>query len=122
MITSEQIQEFKIRLEKERDILQKELSSIGTQNPSNPDDWEPSVRSKGEFGPDQNENADIVESLHENNAAINELEVRLKNVRDALVRIEEGTYGVCEESGNPIELDRLNANPAARTCLERASK
>jgi RNA polymerase-binding transcription factor DksA len=32
--------------------------------------------------------------------------------------MENGTYGVCEKSGKPIELDRLMANPAARTCKE----
>ncbi len=119
MLTKEHIEEFKIRLEKERAILQKELSSIGKQNPSNPDDWEP--RAPGEeFGADRNDNADIVEALHENNAAINELEIRLKNVSLALERIEKGTYGICEESGNPIELERLNANPAAITCIAHA--
>ena len=32
-----------------------------------------------------------------------------------LKKIEAGTFGVCEISGEPIEEDRLDANPAART-------
>ncbi len=116
MITSEQVQEFKVRLEKERDVLQKELSGMASPNPTNPTDWEPKAP-EGEFSADRNDNADLIESLHENNASINELEVRLKNVSEALERIEVGTYGVCEVSGDDIEIGRLNANPAARTCM-----
>lgn len=116
MLTQEQVQNFKGRLEKERDLLQGELASLGKQNPHNPEDWEPAA-STGEFGADRNDNADLIEELHENNAAINELEVRLKNVNEALLRIEQGSYGICEVSGEDIEPERLNANPAARTCV-----
>jgi RNA polymerase-binding transcription factor DksA len=40
----------------------------------------------------------------------------LNTVVHALGKIEAGTYGVCEVSGMDIEEDRLEANPAARTC------
>lgn len=116
MIDATHTKEFKNRLEKERDILQGELASLGMQNPGNPTDWEPKAE-VGEFGADRNDNADIIEALHENNAAINELEARLREVNEALERIDGGTYGVCEVSGDPIEVERLNANPAARTCI-----
>ncbi|MEK7613294.1 MAG: TraR/DksA C4-type zinc finger protein [Patescibacteria group bacterium] len=116
MLNTEQKNEFKIRLEKERDLLQKELASLGKRNPSNPADWEPATE-VGEFGADRNDNADIIEALHENNAAINELEVRLQSVNEALERIQADTFGICEVSGEEIEMDRLNANPAARTCI-----
>lgn len=118
MITEEQKTELKERLEKERDILQKELSSLGTQNPSNPEDWEPKKPEGDEFGADRNENADIIEAMQENNAALNELEGRLNNVMHALKKFEDGTYGVCETSGEPIEIERLQANPAARTSIQ----
>jgi len=121
MLTKEQIEDFKARLEKERDILTTELASLGKRNPTNPADWEPAPQGDV-FGADRNDNADIIEELHENNAAINDLEVRLVSVNEALVRINEGTYGVCQVSGEDIELDRLNANPAAKTCMEHMSE
>ncbi|MFQ5540653.1 MAG: TraR/DksA family transcriptional regulator [Candidatus Paceibacteria bacterium] len=121
-LTETQVQEFKARLEKERDILKRELSSLGSRNPDNPADWEPAKPAGDTFDADRNENADIVEALHENNAAMNELEARLSNVNLALTKIEKGTYGVCEESGDDIELERLNANPAARMCLAHMKK
>lgn len=43
---------------------------------------------------------------------------RLRDVMDALVRIDKGTYGVCEGSGKPIPTKRLEAFPSARYCLE----
>ena len=36
----------------------------------------------------------------------------------ALARIEEGTYGFCEETGEPIGLKRLDARPSATLSLE----
>jgi DnaK suppressor protein len=36
----------------------------------------------------------------------------------ALARIEEGTYGYCEETGEPIGLRRLDARPIATLSLE----
>ena len=36
----------------------------------------------------------------------------------ALARIEEGTYGFCEETGEPIGLRRLDARPIATLSLE----
>jgi len=36
----------------------------------------------------------------------------------ALARIEDGTYGYCEETGEPIALKRLDARPIATLSLE----
>ena len=36
----------------------------------------------------------------------------------ALQRIEEGTYGYCEETGEPIGLNRLDARPIATLSIE----
>src|SRR5689334_14898592 len=35
----------------------------------------------------------------------------------ALQRLDDGSYGVCERCGAPIGEDRLEARPAARTCI-----
>ena len=118
MLDNKQIAEFKTRLEKERDILEQELSALGKRNPSNPSDWEPMKPEGEESSPDRNDNADIIEAMHENNASLNELEGRLNNVMLALKKIEDGAYGMCEVSNEPIEIERLNANPAARTCMK----
>lgn len=42
----------------------------------------------------------------------------LKKIRDALQRIENGSYGWCEETGEPIGIPRLLARPTATLCLD----
>ncbi len=42
----------------------------------------------------------------------------LRKIRDALKRIDEGNYGWCEETGEPIGIARLLARPTAALCLE----
>ena len=42
----------------------------------------------------------------------------IAKIDSALARIEEGTYGYCEETGEPISLKRLEARPIATLSLE----
>ncbi|MDX1406137.1 MAG: RNA polymerase-binding protein DksA [Woeseiaceae bacterium] len=42
----------------------------------------------------------------------------LRKINDALIRIEEGTYGYCDETGEEIGLKRLEARPVATLCVE----
>ncbi|GHE56742.1 RNA polymerase-binding transcription factor DksA [Camelimonas fluminis] len=42
----------------------------------------------------------------------------ISKIDDALQRIEDGTYGYCEETGEPISLKRLEARPIATLSLE----
>jgi DnaK suppressor protein len=43
---------------------------------------------------------------------------QLKSVERALSRIEEGTYGICEDCEGEIPIGRLNAMPFAVRCVE----
>lgn len=42
----------------------------------------------------------------------------LNKIEEALERIDAGTFGYCEESGEPISLKRLEARPIATLSLE----
>jgi DnaK suppressor protein len=42
----------------------------------------------------------------------------LRKITSALMRIEEGSYGFCDETGEEIGLKRLEARPVATLCLE----
>lgn len=44
----------------------------------------------------------------------------IKEIDDALERIEQGTYGICECTGKQITKARLEAQPWARYCVEYA--
>ena len=45
------------------------------------------------------------------------VEAELKDIDDALGKLEQGTYGVCEACGKPIDPERLEAKPWARFCV-----
>jgi DnaK suppressor protein len=42
----------------------------------------------------------------------------IRKIDKALIRIDEGDYGYCEETGEEIGLDRLEARPIATLCLD----
>jgi len=46
----------------------------------------------------------------------------LAQVEQALAKLSDGTYGVCEDCGQPIDPLRLEAKPAARYCIKCAAK
>ena len=46
----------------------------------------------------------------------------LQDIEDALRKIEEGSYGVCEICGEPIGAERLSAIPWARLCIDDQRK
>lgn len=106
---------FKQKLEQELDLVQKELGDVGRRNPDNKEDWEAKPSDFSDSA-DDNETADKIEEFEGNAAITNELETKYNDIKVALAKIEKGTYGICEVGTEPIELDRLEANPAARTC------
>lgn len=115
-------QHFKEKLLKEKTLLEEELRSIGKLNPDNPKDWNATSGKMEVDSADDNEVADKMEELEENEAIIHQLEPQLNEVISALKRIEDGTYGICEISGEPIEIERLEANPSARTSMKHMGK
>jgi RNA polymerase-binding transcription factor DksA len=108
--------ELKGLLETEEVTLRGELSSIGVQNATTGDWMAVPMETDGDAESDYTDQADYVEDFESRSARLSEIELRFKAVVDALKKMEDGKYGICERSGEPIELDRLLANPAARTC------
>jgi len=61
-------------------------------------------------------NKQILLTLNENER------MRLKEVDEALDRIETKTYGICEECGEPIGLKRLEVKAVAKYCVPCKTK
>jgi len=61
-------------------------------------------------------NKQVVLILNENER------MRLKEVDEALDRIENGSYGICDECGGPISLKRLEVRPVAKYCVPCLTK
>ncbi len=102
----DQIEFFQELLEHERDVL---LSAA---------DGTKSELREGTTTPDPSDRASIEED-HALELRIRDRERKhLHAIDQALGRIRDGSYGWCEESGDPIGIDRLLARPTATLSLE----
>jgi DnaK suppressor protein len=107
---------FKGKLTEELALVEKELNDVGRKNPDNKADWEAEPTEMNTDSADPNETADNIEEFEGNTAVLKELEIRYNDIKDAIKKIDEGKYGICEVGGELIEKDRLEANQTARTC------
>ena len=106
--------EYKTTLVAQLETVTQELTSIATHN-EHTGDWVavPEERSVGSA--DENIAADAAEEWGNRRALMTQLETRYKNIQRALKKIADGTYGLCEICGKPIEQERLTVLPSART-------
>lgn len=91
----------KTKLEKNRALIKVELNSIGMD---------------GEL----DEILDMAELEIESTTDhmfLEKLEAEIAEINAALNRIVLGTYGICEKTGGNIPVERLRANPTARTIV-----
>lgn len=102
----EDLLKAKARLEGELSMFAKATGATG--------DYKTQIE---EIGTDPDDNATEVEAFVDNLGLESNFESQLKDVNDALEKIDKGTYGLCEKTGEEISLDRLRAYPAARTAL-----
>ena len=97
-------------LEEERDELRARLAELGF----------------GGDGPKYDSNfadsSQVTAERGEAEALAATLQQTLEEVEIALEKMENGTFGVCEGCGNPINPARLEAKPAAKHCIDCASK
>ena len=113
---------FKSKIEEELKTVIAELKSVGRINPDNPMDWESMPGELDIIQADRNEAADKFEEYENNTAILKQLEIRFNELRGALKHIEQGNYGICTVGGEEIERERLEANPAATTCIKHLSE
>lgn len=64
----------------------------------------------------ETENDEVLDAL--GNAARNEVE----KIKQAISRIDAGTYGICQVCGEPIKKERLAALPFANLCIRCAER
>jgi len=115
-LSTEDLLQFRAQLERrERELIQ-ELSA-GRERAS----AESYERLAGEV-PDAGD-ASVADAERDGVSAERERDsVELREVRDALVRIDAGTYGVCLICGGPIPRERLRAFPTARYDVEHQAQ
>jgi len=112
-----QVEYFRQRLEEARTDLRRELDAIP---PRDADDlgWEG----------DQTDHASADSEREFDIQNRERVQMLLRQTERALARLENGTYGYCEDTGEPIDLKRLMAQPttslslAAQQALERRNR
>ncbi len=112
---------IKEKLEEERDILIEEMKDMGKMNPEN-GEWEATPQEIDGPESDKNDMADRFEDFEAKSSMIDSLEPRLKNVLKALKEINRKSFGKCEVCKENIEQARMDANPAAQTCIKHLKK
>ncbi|MDP3875298.1 MAG: hypothetical protein Q8Q22_02150 [bacterium] len=109
---------FKKKLEAEEKFLEEELKKVGRRNPDNLSDWEAVPTDKDTSQADENTVADNVENYEDNVAIVDTLETRYQDIKNALDKINQGTYSLCQVCNKEIDAERLEANPSAKNCRE----
>lgn len=97
-------------LEEERESVREQLRDLGVD----PDD-----PTSVEFQFDQSfaDSAQITAERDRILAIVRGLRANLDDVEHAFLRMERGTYGTCENCGQEVAVERLEALPAARLCI-----
>lgn len=108
---------IKEKLEKERDVLLEELRDMGKLDPET-GEWEATPEEITSPQSDENDKADRFENFEARSSMIKTLEPRLNAILKALKGLNRDSFGKCEVCKKDIEIERLDANPAARTCKE----
>ena len=102
--------DFRALLEAERDELRAQLAELGV----------------GGDGPKYDSNfadsSQVTAERGENEALAAKLSETLDDVELALQKLDGDDYGTCEDCGKQINPARLEAKPAARYCIDCASK
>ncbi|MBU2028705.1 TraR/DksA C4-type zinc finger protein [Patescibacteria group bacterium] len=111
------LDELKISLLKEQAELEKNLEQIAKPLDKKGGDYETNFE---EIGTGKEDNATEIEQYSDNFSVEVILEKKLQNIIEALQKVEEGTYGICEKCQQEIDLNRLKASPSAKNCLKCA--
>lgn len=107
-LTPDEIERFREQLEGERDRL------LATHSDTVP-------RRDVDAPPEPADAADIAEEERERTVSLSQADVdhdRLAQVTRALQKLDEGTYGLSDLTGDPIPLERLKAIPWATTNVD----
>ena len=103
--------DLRAALDEERAQLRHQLADLGFGD-------------DGGLAYDQNfaDSSQVTAERGEAEALANSLKETLAEVEHALAKFEAGTYGLCENCGQPIAPARLEAKPGARFCINCASR
>jgi RNA polymerase-binding protein DksA len=111
VVDAETTERLRKALVEERESLREQLRDLGV-NPDDPTSVEL------QFDQGSADSAQITAERHRVTSIAEGLRANLGGVEHALRRMDAGTYGTCENCGREIPLERLEAIPFARLCID----
>ncbi|MBI3495443.1 TraR/DksA C4-type zinc finger protein [Candidatus Berkelbacteria bacterium] len=96
------LKELKLKLTREVTRLEHEISKI---------------KLYPEYGTAEDENVQELEEFNQNIGLSKNLKALLAETKDALTKLDKGTFGSCESCKKAIDSGRLQAFPAAALCI-----
>ena len=105
-------------LEEERVQALRRLSALDDEF----DDFVEASRDSNADDEHDPEGATIAFERSQVSALTRQVRTHLAEIDAALARLDDGTYGTCQVCGQPIAPGRLEARPAATTCVDCASR
>ncbi len=111
------LNELQSALEQERTALTEELRTFAHPDKNVKGDWDANYQNLGD---DWDENAQEVTEYATRLPMEHSLEIRLRDINDALEKIKNSTYGLCEKCGEAMDIERLKASSSARTCTQHS--
>lgn len=109
MVNKKALADLRERLEKERESLASDIDTLNSENQIQSDDYG--------IGNHLADDASDIVTRDTNLALRSNSQDLLGQVDAALRRMDEGTYGICERCGKPINPERLEALPYATYCI-----
>lgn len=113
------MQEIKNKLIAKKEFIISQLKKFAKKSGKIKDDFETQFPHLGDH---QDENAIEVSDYESNLSVEHNLEEELKDIRSALKKTSEGSYGICSDCGKPINPRRLEVMPEATLCVKCSEK
>ena len=118
-MTKEELVKLDTDLTKEEKEIRSELRSIASENPLVKGDFDVVIE---DIGSSQDDAAQEAGELDRDQAMVDTLEKRLKEILHTREKIKDGTYGTCDSCSSEIPPARLKAMPVAALCISCAHK
>ena len=103
--------DYRTLLEEERAQLRSQLSELGFGDSDGPT-----------YDPNFADLSQVTAERGEAEALGGQLQETLGDVAHALAKLDDGSFGTCEECGQSIDPARLEAMPATRYCISHAAR
>jgi len=115
----ETLEKIKKDLLARKEQIEKELASFTKKDEFVKDNYRSEFP---DFGDKEDENAEEIAQYTDNLSIEYSLEKTLRDIKKALDRIEDGSYGKCAYCGQEIAEERLLARPTSNACVECKEK